>query len=246
MSTNEPSGNSAWSTIPPRKIPGSSYNLVQLPQIEPFSKKICVVQYTHLDYDCVSLCQILQTTGNWYKAELSGVVGFVPQNFIDIHLPSWYQEDYSRSEAQEKLMSQPAGTFIIRGSQNGVPGDFSISVRNGAAKAQKCFLLYPFLHTPAVHLHLHHNSNGRAEAQKCYFLYPFFHSPVAHLHLHHDRKDTAEALKCYFLYPHFHAPAAHLHLLHNSTKPHPRCKSELCTVSMLKRGTSWSSTPAIS
>lgn len=26
-------------------------------------------------------------------------------------------------------MSQPAGTFIIRGSQNGVPGDFSISVR---------------------------------------------------------------------------------------------------------------------
>ncbi|XP_027138172.1 GRB2-related adapter protein 2b isoform X2 [Larimichthys crocea] len=132
MSTNEPSGNSAWSTIPPRKIPGSSYNLVQLPQIEPFSKKICVVQYTHLDYDCVSLCQILQTTGNWYKAELSGVVGFVPQNFIDIHLPSWYQEDYSRSEAQEKLMSQPAGTFIIRGSQNGVPGDFSISVRHAA------------------------------------------------------------------------------------------------------------------
>ncbi|TMS22962.1 GRB2-related adaptor protein 2 [Larimichthys crocea] len=76
--------------------------------------------------------KILQTTGNWYKAELSGVVGFVPQNFIDIHLPSWYQEDYSRSEAQEKLMSQPAGTFIIRGSQNGVPGDFSISVRHAA------------------------------------------------------------------------------------------------------------------
>uniref|UniRef100_A0A0F8CFN1 Osteoclast-stimulating factor 1 n=1 Tax=Larimichthys crocea TaxID=215358 RepID=A0A0F8CFN1_LARCR len=76
--------------------------------------------------------KILQTTGNWYKAELNGVVGFVPQNFIDIHLPSWYQEDYSRSEAQEKLMSQPAGTFIIRGSQNGVPGDFSISVRHAA------------------------------------------------------------------------------------------------------------------
>lgn len=46
-----------------------------------------------------------------------------------LHDSSWYQEDYSRSEAQEKLMSQPAGTFIIRGSQNGVPGDFSISVR---------------------------------------------------------------------------------------------------------------------
>ncbi|KAG8014571.1 Growth factor receptor-bound protein 2 [Nibea albiflora] len=76
--------------------------------------------------------QILQTTGNWYKAELSGDVGFVPQNFIDMHLPSWYQEDLSRSEAQEKLMLQPAGTFFIRGSRNGVPGDFSISVRHAA------------------------------------------------------------------------------------------------------------------
>ncbi|XP_041789508.1 GRB2-related adapter protein 2b isoform X2 [Chelmon rostratus] len=74
--------------------------------------------------------KILQTTGNWYKAELNGVEGFVPQNFINIHLPSWYQEDSSRSDAQEKLMSQPMGAFFIRGSQKAGPGDFSISVRH--------------------------------------------------------------------------------------------------------------------
>ncbi|KAM9363774.1 GRB2-related adapter protein 2b [Symphorus nematophorus] len=76
--------------------------------------------------------KILQTTGKWYRAELSGVEGFVPQNFINIHLPSWYQEDYSRSDAQEKLMSQPVGAFLIRGSQNAAPGGFSISVRHAA------------------------------------------------------------------------------------------------------------------
>ncbi|KAI3353468.1 hypothetical protein L3Q82_019994 [Scortum barcoo] len=78
------------------------------------------------------LLKILQTTGNWYKAELNGVEGFVPKNFINLHLPSWYQEDSSRGEAQEKLMSQPVGSFLIRGSRNAVPGDFSISVRHVA------------------------------------------------------------------------------------------------------------------
>ncbi|XP_040893085.1 GRB2-related adapter protein 2b isoform X2 [Toxotes jaculatrix] len=73
--------------------------------------------------------KILQTTGNWYRAESSGAEGFVPKNFISIHLPSWYQEEASRSEAQTRLMSQPMGAFVIRGSQKGAPGDFSISVR---------------------------------------------------------------------------------------------------------------------
>ncbi|XP_032396238.1 GRB2-related adaptor protein 2 [Etheostoma spectabile] len=76
--------------------------------------------------------KILQTTGNWYKAELHGSDGFVPKNFINIHLPSWYQEDYSRSDAEEKLMLQPVGAFIIRGSRNVTQSDFSISVRHAA------------------------------------------------------------------------------------------------------------------
>ncbi|XP_042341608.1 GRB2-related adapter protein 2b [Plectropomus leopardus] len=76
--------------------------------------------------------QILQTTGNWYKGELNGFEGFVPKNFINIHLPSWYQEDLSRSDAQEKLMQQPVGAFIIRGSTTASQRDFSISVRHEA------------------------------------------------------------------------------------------------------------------
>ncbi|TDH15683.1 hypothetical protein EPR50_G00011910 [Perca flavescens] len=75
---------------------------------------------------------ILQTTGNWYKAELHGLEGCVPKNFINIDLPSWYQEDCSRSDAEKKLMQQPVGAFLIRGSQKVARGDFSISVRHAA------------------------------------------------------------------------------------------------------------------
>uniref|UniRef100_A0A672YBT6 Osteoclast-stimulating factor 1 n=1 Tax=Sphaeramia orbicularis TaxID=375764 RepID=A0A672YBT6_9TELE len=73
---------------------------------------------------------ILQTSGNWYKAELNGVEGFVPKNFINIDFPSWYQEDASRSDAKKLLISQPTGTFIIRRSRDEDAGSFSISVRN--------------------------------------------------------------------------------------------------------------------
>ncbi|XP_071391165.1 GRB2-related adapter protein 2b isoform X2 [Centroberyx affinis] len=76
--------------------------------------------------------KILGTSDDWYKAELNGNEGFVPKNYININLPSWYQEAASRGDAQEKLMAQPAGAFLIRGSQTGAPGEFSISVRHGA------------------------------------------------------------------------------------------------------------------
>ncbi|XP_020498981.1 GRB2-related adapter protein 2b [Labrus bergylta] len=76
--------------------------------------------------------KILQTTGNWYKAECDGVEGFVPKNFINFHLPSWYQENCSRSDAQGQLMSQSVGAFILRGSQNSASGRFSISVRHAS------------------------------------------------------------------------------------------------------------------
>ncbi|KAM3864697.1 GRB2-related adapter protein 2b [Diretmus argenteus] len=76
--------------------------------------------------------KILGTFDDWYKAELNGHEGSVPKNYIDIELPSWYQEGASRGNAQEKLMAQPLGAFLIRGSQTGAPGDFSISVRHEA------------------------------------------------------------------------------------------------------------------
>lgn len=72
---------------------------------------------------------IIGTTDDWYKAEINGMQGFVPRNYIDLYLPSWYQEAASRGESQEKLMTQTLGSFLIRGSQSS-PGDFSISVRH--------------------------------------------------------------------------------------------------------------------
>ncbi|XP_029353284.1 GRB2-related adapter protein 2b isoform X2 [Echeneis naucrates] len=82
-----------------------------------------------LFFSVTSSPQILQTTGDWYKAERNGVQGFVPKNFISIHLPSWYQEDTSRRDAETKLMPESVGAFIIRACQSGALGDFSISVR---------------------------------------------------------------------------------------------------------------------
>ncbi|KAK2817419.1 hypothetical protein Q5P01_025610 [Channa striata] len=74
--------------------------------------------------------KILQTTGNWYKAEIDGVEGFVPKNFLHVNLPSWYQENASRNDSEEKLMSQALGAFLIRASKSAAPGNFSLSVRH--------------------------------------------------------------------------------------------------------------------
>uniref|UniRef100_A0A3B4ZFI7 Osteoclast-stimulating factor 1 n=1 Tax=Stegastes partitus TaxID=144197 RepID=A0A3B4ZFI7_9TELE len=49
-----------------------------------------------------------------------------------LHDSSWYQENASRSDAQRSLISQPVGAFLIRGSQNAIPGNFSLSVRHSA------------------------------------------------------------------------------------------------------------------
>uniref|UniRef100_A0A8C9TX40 GRB2 related adaptor protein 2 n=1 Tax=Scleropages formosus TaxID=113540 RepID=A0A8C9TX40_SCLFO len=74
------------------------------------------------------IIKILGTNDDWYKAEMHGHEGFVPRNYINIRLPSWYQENATRHSAEETLMSQEVGAFLIRGSQSS-PGDFSISVR---------------------------------------------------------------------------------------------------------------------
>uniref|UniRef100_A0A8C9SJI6 Osteoclast-stimulating factor 1 n=1 Tax=Scleropages formosus TaxID=113540 RepID=A0A8C9SJI6_SCLFO len=75
------------------------------------------------------IIKILGTNDDWYKAEMHGHEGFVPRNYINIRLPSWYQENATRHSAEETLMSQEVGAFLIRGSQSS-PGDFSISVRH--------------------------------------------------------------------------------------------------------------------
>ncbi|MBN3323451.1 GRAP2 protein, partial [Atractosteus spatula] len=75
------------------------------------------------------ILKILATQDDWFKAELHGHEGFVPRNYIERRVPSWYQEDARRLSAEETLMSREVGTFLIRGSQSS-PGDFSISVRH--------------------------------------------------------------------------------------------------------------------
>ncbi|XP_063064042.1 growth factor receptor-bound protein 2-like [Engraulis encrasicolus] len=73
--------------------------------------------------------KILGTNDDWFKAEMYGQEGVVPKNYLTLELPSWYQENTSRHQAQDTLFSKPVGSFIIRGSQSS-PGDFSISVRH--------------------------------------------------------------------------------------------------------------------
>ncbi|XP_056379989.1 GRB2-related adapter protein 2 [Hyla sarda] len=75
------------------------------------------------------MLKILGTDDNWFKAELRGNEGFVPKNYVDMQTPSWYCENFTRSEAENVLMSKTVGYFIIRASQTS-KGEFSISVRH--------------------------------------------------------------------------------------------------------------------
>ncbi|XP_067415136.1 GRB2-related adapter protein 2 isoform X1 [Emydura macquarii macquarii] len=82
-----------------------------------------------LSFRAGDILKILSSQEEWYRAELRSHEGYVPKNFIDIHIPVWFNEGISRHEAENLLMSKEIGTFIIRASQNS-PGDFSISVRH--------------------------------------------------------------------------------------------------------------------
>ncbi|XP_029506779.1 growth factor receptor-bound protein 2-like [Oncorhynchus nerka] len=75
------------------------------------------------------ILKILGSQDEWFKAELHGQEGFVPQNYTERQTPSWFKETASRSSAEELLMSREVGGFLIRGSQSS-PGEFSISVRH--------------------------------------------------------------------------------------------------------------------
>lgn len=75
------------------------------------------------------ILKILSPQDEWFKAEMNGQEGFVPQNYIEIQTPRWFQENASRSNAEELLRNKDVGDFVIRGSQSS-PGDFSISVKH--------------------------------------------------------------------------------------------------------------------
>ncbi|XP_029692114.1 GRB2-related adapter protein 2a isoform X1 [Takifugu rubripes] len=73
--------------------------------------------------------KILSPQDDWFKAEMNGQEGLVPQNYIEIQTPRWFQENASRSAAEELLRLKDVGQFVIRGCQSS-PGEFSISVRH--------------------------------------------------------------------------------------------------------------------
>ncbi|PKU49004.1 grb2-related adapter protein 2 [Limosa lapponica baueri] len=82
-----------------------------------------------LSFQAGDLLKVLSSQEEWYKAELRSQEGYVPKNFIDFHVPPWFDERISRHEAENILMSKGVGSFIVRASQNS-HGDFSISVRH--------------------------------------------------------------------------------------------------------------------
>ncbi|XP_056337769.1 GRB2-related adapter protein 2 isoform X2 [Oenanthe melanoleuca] len=82
-----------------------------------------------LSFQAGDMLKILSSQEEWYKAELRSHEGYVPKNFIDFHVPPWFDEKISRHEAENLLMSKGVGCFIVRASQNS-HGDFSISVRH--------------------------------------------------------------------------------------------------------------------
>nr|XP_021153598.1 GRB2-related adapter protein 2 isoform X3 [Columba livia] len=81
-----------------------------------------------LSFQAGDMLKVLSSQEDWYKAELRSQEGYVPKNFIDFHVPPWFDERISRHEAENTLMSKGVGSFIVRASQNS-HGDFSISVR---------------------------------------------------------------------------------------------------------------------
>ncbi|XP_037589496.1 GRB2-related adapter protein isoform X1 [Cebus imitator] len=67
---------------------------------------------------------------NWYKAELRGIEGFIPKNYIRVKPHPWYSGRISRQLAEEILMKRNhLGAFLIRESESS-PGEFSVSVKS--------------------------------------------------------------------------------------------------------------------
>lgn len=75
------------------------------------------------------ILKLLCRQDEWFKAEMNGHEGFVPQNYIEVSTPRWYQESANRSVAEELLRLRDVGEFVIRSCQ-GTPGEFSISVKH--------------------------------------------------------------------------------------------------------------------
>lgn len=67
---------------------------------------------------------------NWYKAELNGRVGYVPNNRVKIRPHAWFEGKMTREASNAYLRTYgDNGTFLVRESET-CPGDFSLSVKH--------------------------------------------------------------------------------------------------------------------
>ncbi|MGH0138367.1 UNVERIFIED_CONTAM: hypothetical protein FKN15_032908 [Acipenser sinensis] len=68
---------------------------------------------------------------NWFTAELGGLKGFIPKNYIKVKPHPWFAGRISRHVAEERLSRQrECGVFLVRESESS-PGEFSVSVSYG-------------------------------------------------------------------------------------------------------------------
>ncbi|XP_061191867.1 growth factor receptor-bound protein 2-like isoform X2 [Saccostrea echinata] len=73
---------------------------------------------------------------NWFKAELDGKEGYVPNNYIEMKPHPWFAGKIPRLEAERRLLEKdgrgnfihPDGAFLLRNSES-APGELSISVK---------------------------------------------------------------------------------------------------------------------
>ena len=64
------------------------------------------------------------------KAELNGIEGLIPSNYIRLMEHSWYLGNITRNDAESLLLKDgnTDGAFLVRMSES-TPGEFAISVR---------------------------------------------------------------------------------------------------------------------
>lgn len=78
-----------------------------------------------------TIVKILNMTDDkhWFKAEIKGKKGYVPNNYIQMKPHPWYYGKTKRVEAEQLLLQEPSdGAFLIRESES-TAGDFSLSVK---------------------------------------------------------------------------------------------------------------------
>ncbi|XP_069123482.1 growth factor receptor-bound protein 2-like [Argopecten irradians] len=80
---------------------------------------------------------------NWFKAEICGKEGFIPNNYIEWKAAPWYLGDVKRLQAEKMLIQKdgtgayihPDGAFLVRNSES-QQGEFSLSVKTGGDTVQ--------------------------------------------------------------------------------------------------------------